>query len=299
MIAAAHRRPVVEQRPVPTRNRDGAGTTRSCEGISCQRQMIAGVAIPARRSPRVILLSSFDHDGGGLAIQGGDRSRPSTAKTSWRRSSAGSTSMPAFMAFAPAVAADRAPAAAARPWLRAVHRAGRLALWIDWPADFGSLAAVVVLRGIDQVLRYSIDKPTVELLYLPVPADQTLAREVVHRYGGLASRRRARRCVTILHCRQAAAGWPVVQVTWVSLVLLGGWLVAAYVAQRQYVAEPAGQHPQLPARRRARYDDRPGSQRDGTTGAAAERRGSVERCSTRCGCSAQGAPTRRIRRSAG
>ena len=34
----------------------------------------------------------------------------------------------------------------------------------------GTLAAAVVLRGTDQVLRYAVDKPTVELLYLPVPA---------------------------------------------------------------------------------------------------------------------------------
>ena len=40
---------------------------------------------------------------------------------------------------------------------------------------FRSLAAVVALRGIDQILRYSIDRPTVELLYLPVPAQETNA----------------------------------------------------------------------------------------------------------------------------
>jgi len=34
---------------------------------------------------------------------------------------------------------------------------------------FGSLMAVVALKGSDQVLRYSLDKATVELLYLPVP----------------------------------------------------------------------------------------------------------------------------------
>lgn len=98
---------------------------------------------------------------------------------------------------------------------------------------FGSLTAVVVLRGIDQVLRYSIDKPTVELLYLPVPSDRTVAVKsfidtVVWRLGdGLAG-------VTIL----IAAGFgqmAVVQVTWVSLLLVGGWLAAAYVAQRLYV----------------------------------------------------------------
>jgi ATP:ADP antiporter, AAA family len=97
----------------------------------------------------------------------------------------------------------------------------------------GSLTAVVVLRGIDQVLRYSIDKPTVELLYLPVPSDRTVAVKsfidtVVWRLGdGLAG-------VTIL----IAAGFgqmAIVQVTWVSLLLVGGWLVAAYVAQRLYI----------------------------------------------------------------
>ena len=33
----------------------------------------------------------------------------------------------------------------------------------------------VALKASDQVLRYSIDKATVELLYLPVPASQTFA----------------------------------------------------------------------------------------------------------------------------
>jgi AAA family ATP:ADP antiporter len=98
---------------------------------------------------------------------------------------------------------------------------------------FGSLAAVVALRGIDQVLRYSIDKPTVELLYLPVPSDQTVAVKsfidtVVWRLGdGLAG-------ATIL----IAAGFgrmAIVQITWVNLLLLGGWLAAAWVAQRLYV----------------------------------------------------------------
>ena len=33
----------------------------------------------------------------------------------------------------------------------------------------GTLAAAVLLKGVDKVLRYSIDRPAVELLYLPVP----------------------------------------------------------------------------------------------------------------------------------
>ena len=35
---------------------------------------------------------------------------------------------------------------------------------------FGTLGAVVALKGFDQVQRYSLDKSTVELLYLPLPA---------------------------------------------------------------------------------------------------------------------------------
>jgi AAA family ATP:ADP antiporter len=99
---------------------------------------------------------------------------------------------------------------------------------------FKSLAAVIVLRGIDQILRYSIDKPTVELLYLPVPADQTLAVKsfidtVVWRLGdGLLAGS------TILLAAKWGRMGPV-QVSWVSLVLLGCWMAAAFVAQRQYV----------------------------------------------------------------
>ena len=46
------------------------------------------------------------------------------------------------------------------------HRLGRR-------LAFGIAGGGVMLRGSDQVLRYSIDKATVELLYLPVPAAQT------------------------------------------------------------------------------------------------------------------------------
>ncbi len=97
----------------------------------------------------------------------------------------------------------------------------------------GTLAAAVVLRGTDQVLRYAVDKPTVELLYLPLSGDQTLSVKsfidtVVWRLGdGLAG-------VSVLLFANLAGLGPV-GMSWVTLALLGGWLVAAYIAQRQYV----------------------------------------------------------------
>jgi len=97
----------------------------------------------------------------------------------------------------------------------------------------GTLASVVMLRASDQVLRYSVDRPTVELLYLPVPPDQTFQVKsfidtVVWRFGdGLAG-------FTVL-VFAAWLHWSTQQVTWVNLLLLGGWLAAAWVAQRQYV----------------------------------------------------------------
>ena len=97
----------------------------------------------------------------------------------------------------------------------------------------GTLAAAVLLRGTDQVLRYAIDKPTVELLYLPVPATQTLGVKsfidtVVWRLGdGLAA-------LVVLLCA-GALGRGAVGTSWATLVLLGGWLVAAWVAREQYV----------------------------------------------------------------
>ena len=98
----------------------------------------------------------------------------------------------------------------------------------------GALAAVVVLKGSDQILRYSIDKSTVELLFLPVPPGQTFHAKlfidgVVWRVGdGLAS--------VVILVSVTALGMGAVGVTWVNLVLLACWMTAAYIAYRQYVA---------------------------------------------------------------
>jgi AAA family ATP:ADP antiporter len=98
---------------------------------------------------------------------------------------------------------------------------------------FGTLAAAVMLRGSDQVLRYSIDKTTVELLYLPVPAAQKVQVKsfidtVIWRSGdGLGA------LAVLVFATQL--NLTARQMSVVALGVLGGWIMAAYVARRQYV----------------------------------------------------------------
>ena len=97
----------------------------------------------------------------------------------------------------------------------------------------GGLAAAVLLKGSDQVFRYSIDKAAVELLYLPVPASQTFQAKsfidtVVWRAGdGLAG-------ALVLLCA-GVLGLSAVQVGWVNLGLIALWMSVAFAARQQYV----------------------------------------------------------------
>jgi len=97
----------------------------------------------------------------------------------------------------------------------------------------GTLLAVAALKASDQVLRYSIDKATVELLYLPVPTGQTFQVKafidtVIYRIGdalgGMA--------VLVF---AAALGVSSIRMSWVVLALVAAWLMAAAVARRLYV----------------------------------------------------------------
>ena len=97
----------------------------------------------------------------------------------------------------------------------------------------GTLVAAAALKASDQVLRYSIDKATVELLYLPVPASHTFRVKsfidtVVYRFGDAAGG-----LLVLLFA--AVLGWSPVQISIIALVLVGAWMGAAYVARRQYV----------------------------------------------------------------
>ncbi len=97
----------------------------------------------------------------------------------------------------------------------------------------GTLFAVVMLKGTDQVLRYSIDKSTVELLYLPVAPRlkmqvKSFIDTVIWRSGdGLAG-------IAVLICAKSFH-MSARQMSWISLGLISAWVVAAVIARREYV----------------------------------------------------------------
>jgi ATP:ADP antiporter, AAA family len=98
----------------------------------------------------------------------------------------------------------------------------------------GTLGAAVFLKGNDQVLRYSIDKSTVELLYLPLPSATKLHAKwfidtVIWRMGDGLAGLTVLIFATFLHL-------PARQISWLAIMLISGWLVAVAVARKQYVA---------------------------------------------------------------
>lgn len=99
---------------------------------------------------------------------------------------------------------------------------------------WGTLFAAAIMKGSDQVLRYSVDKSTVELLYLPVPSEikvqvKSFIDTVIWRFGDGLSGLALLLFATIL-------GWSPQQVSWINLILILGWMSAAWVARIQYVA---------------------------------------------------------------
>jgi ATP:ADP antiporter, AAA family len=99
---------------------------------------------------------------------------------------------------------------------------------------FGTLGSVVVLKGFDQVQRYSLDKSAVELLYLPLSARIKIQVKwfidtVVWRLGDGLSGLTVLIFATTLHLAAR-------QISWIVLLLICGWLAAVAIARRQYVA---------------------------------------------------------------
>jgi AAA family ATP:ADP antiporter len=98
----------------------------------------------------------------------------------------------------------------------------------------GTVGAALFLKGGDQVLRYSIDRSAIELLYLPLPHRVKLQAKwfidtVVWRLGdGLAG------VVVLIFAAQLH--WEPQQISWIAIPLTVGWLAAVYVSGKQYVA---------------------------------------------------------------
>ncbi len=98
----------------------------------------------------------------------------------------------------------------------------------------GGLLAMVVLRGADQVLRYSLDKPSVELLYVPVAARMKVQVKwfidtVLWRAGDGIAAASLLFFVSLLQLPARSLGWMI------SLVA-GLWACAAWGARHLYVA---------------------------------------------------------------
>jgi AAA family ATP:ADP antiporter len=107
----------------------------------------------------------------------------------------------------------------------------------------GTVGAALFLKGSDQVLRYSIDRSTIELLYLPMPHSVKLQAKwfidtVVWRLGdGLAG------VVVLIFATQLH--WAPQRISWIVILLTSVWLGAVFVAGKQYVAllkESISQH---------------------------------------------------------
>ncbi|HTS09708.1 MAG TPA: Npt1/Npt2 family nucleotide transporter [Candidatus Eisenbacteria bacterium] len=98
----------------------------------------------------------------------------------------------------------------------------------------GTLGAAVALMGSDQILRYSLDKSTTEILYLPIATRVKLQVKwvidtLIWRLGDGLSGLIVLIFATWLHLSAR-------HISWVVVVLAGGWIMAVSVARRLYLA---------------------------------------------------------------
>jgi AAA family ATP:ADP antiporter len=97
----------------------------------------------------------------------------------------------------------------------------------------GTLAAAIFLKGSDSVVRYSLDKSSVELLYLPISPEVKLQAKsaidtVIWRLGdGLSG--------VTLAIFTDGLHWSAQKVSLINFVFIGGWIVAAVLARRRYL----------------------------------------------------------------
>lgn len=97
----------------------------------------------------------------------------------------------------------------------------------------GTLTAAILLRGGDQVLRYSIDRSSTELLYLPVSSDVKIqAKSFIDTFIWRAGDGISGLTLVLLADK---LGWSPVRVGWVVAAYLLIWLTIASVARLRYV----------------------------------------------------------------
>ena len=97
----------------------------------------------------------------------------------------------------------------------------------------GTLVTAILLKGGDQVLRYSIDKSTVELLYLPLPARikfqvKWFIETVIWRFGDALAGVIVLILATYLHVATR-------QISWAVAALIFCWMIAVFLAKRTYL----------------------------------------------------------------
>ena len=98
----------------------------------------------------------------------------------------------------------------------------------------GTLATAIALKSTDAVLRYSLDKSSVELLFLPIPAEVKLQAKsaidtIIWRLGDGLSGLALAIFTDHLH-------WSAQKVSWINLVFAAAWIAAAILARRRYGA---------------------------------------------------------------
>ena len=99
----------------------------------------------------------------------------------------------------------------------------------------GQLWAVAGARVLDTTLRYSLDKTTREVLFIPLPADLRFRAKpfidvTMDRFGKAAA---AAIILVLIHPRALGLDWR--QLSYASLIMMAGWIAMALVAWREYI----------------------------------------------------------------
>ena len=104
-----------------------------------------------------------------------------------------------------------------------------------WLLGFATLAAAVLLKGADKVMRYSIDRPAMELLYLPLPPAAQAVRRSRSSTPSPGARATGSPGSSVL-ALATVGGLAPKYLSLVTLPAIGLWLLLASRAHHRYVA---------------------------------------------------------------